>query len=189
MNKPVFDAGSFVEINLSEGAVVSREDDRLALISTDILKALPPSEPLHRAAAQWGKRHGARLDMHLRNESASDAAGLEALSEHLGGTLAVLGMGRIRLEIRQDALLLRASQGGGESEDTGAWSLLAGFLSGYLSGLSGHPFDVIDLGEDSSERLFFAVNPEAAEAARAALQAGETPMDVVDGLMTRRPSC
>ena len=188
MSKPVFDAGSFVEVNLSEGTISSCEKDRLALISADILKILPPSDALHRAAADWGRCHGAGLDRRLQSDEAE--AGIEALAEHLGGTLATLGLGSIRLEIRRDALLFRTSLGASdEAADGGERTLLAGFLSGYLSALVGRPFEILDLGTEGSERLFWALSPEVAPEARAALDSGIAALVVVDATLTGRPSC
>ena len=187
MSKPVFDAGSFVEVNLSDGTISSREKDRLALISTEILKILPPSDELRQAATQWGRCHGAGLDRQLKSDA--EEAGIEALAEHLGGTLATLGLGCIRLEIRRDALLFRWSLGASDAPLEGERTLLIGFLSGYLSALSGRPFEIVDLGTEGSERLFWALSPETAPKVRAALETGVAPFAVVETTLTGRPEC
>ena len=187
MSKPVFDAESFVEINLSDGTISSREKDRLALISSEILKILPPSDDLRKAAAEWGRCHGAGLDRQLKTDA--EEAGIEALAQHLGGTLATLGLGCIKLEIRRDALLFRSSLGTTDSSTDGQRTLLTGFLAGYLSALTGRLFEIVDLGNDGSERLFWALSPEAAPDARAALESGAAPLAVVDATLTGRPEC
>ena len=105
MNKTVFDAESFVAVDLSRGRIASRRDERMSLISEEIIQLLPPGDALHEAAAKWGGRHGTGLETVL----ASGDAGIEALAEHLGGTLAALGLGSVRIEIRRDALLFRSS--------------------------------------------------------------------------------
>jgi hypothetical protein len=182
MNKPVFDANSFVEIDLSSGSISSQGNDRLALISTDILKMLPPSESLHQAATEWGKRHGIRLGDRL--EADNNDAGVEALSQHLGGTLAALGMGRVRVEIRRDALMFRTSLNMDDPASGGQWAMLAGFLSGYLTGLTGLPFAVLDLGNQAADRLFWAGNPETARVVESRIDDGSDPLAVVDAAMT-----
>lgn len=187
MTKSVFDAGSFIEVNLKEGTISSRENDRLALIPTEVLEMLPASEPVFQAAAKWGKLHGVRLGDHLSTEG--DAASVEALAEHLGGTLAALGLGRVRLEIRGDALMFRVTDEPLLEKRPGTRTLLQGFLSGYLTALTGRPFTVLDLGQVHEDRLFWALNPGVAEVAQAKIENGEDPMAVVDAALGGRPSC
>ena len=183
MNKSEFDAGSFIEVNLADGTISSRENDRLALISTEVLGMLPASESVFHAAATWGKVHGGRLAQQI--VSGGEEMGVETLAAHLCGTLASLGLGRIRLEIRGDALLFRSSPEG----SPGIRTLLQGFLSGYLTHLIDRPFTVLDMGEAEGERLFWAANPEAAQVAQVEIENGADPLSVLETAMQGRPSC
>ncbi len=187
MNKSVFDAGSFIEVNLTDGTISSREKEKLALISTEVLNMLPASESVFQAAATWGKQHGNCLGRQMSEESKH--LGVDALAEHLSGTLAALGLGRVQLEIRGDALLFRAAENVEPRERAGTRTLLQGFLSGYLTALTGHPFTVLDLGLSDGRRLFWAVNPEAAAAVQAEIEKGTDPMAVVDAAMGGRLAC
>lgn len=186
MTKPVFDAGSFLSVNLTDGAIFSRENERLALVSTEILKMLPPSESVFQAAAAWGTKHGIGLGEQLTTGDADP--GVEALAEHLGGTLAALGMGRVQVEIRGDALMFRTIEDA-DGSLSGMYTLLQGFLSGYLTALTGNPFTVLDLGPSGSDHLFWALSPDAAEVAQAQIERGDDPLLVIDTAMTRRAAC
>jgi hypothetical protein len=189
MTKQVFDAGSFMEVDLVSGSIFSKGRDRLALVSLDILKFLPESEALHQAAAEWGRRHGRLLSEQLKKDAGPDDAGMETLSGHLGGTLAAFGMGRLRVEIRGDAMLFRTEMENNDESAQGTWTLLGGFLSGYLSGLTGLPFAVLDLGPISQGRLFWAGNPKTAVAVQSRLDAGSAPFAAVDEAATGGLSC
>ncbi len=182
MDKPVFNATSFVDINLATGAITSNADDRLALVPTQILKALQPGDDLSRAAFQWGKQHGHQLAKH-----ASTGLGMEELASFLSGTVAALGMGRISIEIRNEALLFRAKGlrdveapvSRGESE------LLEGFLAGYLSALGEQSFLVIHLGEEGGDLLFFAGNPTIVGEVRKFPAKGNERIAAVEKLIAR----
>lgn len=184
MDKPVFNATSFVDINLATGAITSSADDRLALVPKGILKALKPGDDLARAAFQWGKQHGQQLAKH-----ASTGLGMEALASFLSGTIAAFGMGRLRIEIRNNALLFRArGVGDGDVEATltlGESELLEGFLAGYLSALGEQPFCVIHVGEENGDQLFFAGNPTVVGEVRKLPAQGNDRVAAVEKLIAR----
>ncbi len=186
MSKPVFDAGSFLEVNLESGTISSKGKDRLALVSLDILSFLPSGDAVYGAAQEWGKRHGMLLADELGRE---DDAGVETLSAHLGGTVAALGMGRLRVEFRGDAMLFRVESSFASDSSEGVFTLFGGFLSGYLSALTGLPFQVLNLGGVSGGNLFWAGNPETAAAVRNRLNAGVAPFAAMDEAATRGLPC
>ena len=189
MEKPLFDATSFVEIDLTQGSISSAGKDQLALVPTKVLRALEPSDALASAASDWGHAHGRRLV--ARVDLDADNTSLEALASHLGGTLAAFGMGRLSVEIRGSALLFRAQGGGEPSLADGMSALLEGFLAGYLSALGTQPFAAVHLGKDNDPgcRLFWAGNPDAAKEVRRMVAAGADPEGVITALGSREDGC
>jgi hypothetical protein len=182
MEKPVFDAASFVEIDLSAGSISSAGSERLALIPTQVLTALEPGSVLDAAALDWGRAHGRLLSE--RVDFDADNTSLEALASHLGGTLAAFGLGRLNLEIRGDALVFRAEDNGDIPVTAGIAALLEGFLSGYLSALGEYPFAAVYLGKHKGCQFFWAGNSEAAADIRSAKKAGKDPLSTIDALVT-----
>ena len=179
MSQPIFDAARFVEFDLEKGTISSTGSEKLALVPIEALAAIVPSEDLARAARKWGGLHGARL--RALQAEAKESLGMESLAEHLGGTLATLGMGRIGVEIRGDALAFKAEgQAGGLA--SGAGALLEGFLAGYLSALGSREFEVIHLGASRGGEIFFAGNKAAAERVRWWIGEGIGPLAAIERL-------
>lgn len=178
MDNPVFDGAAFVSIDLDTGQVSSREHERLALVTKEILSMLPPSDALLNAARGWGETHGKSLHEQVDPEH----VGIESLASHLGGTLAAFGMGKVVLEIRQNALLFRLLEGEEAIYSEGLAMLLSGFLSGYLRVVSGYSFHVLDLGTLGADRLFWAANPGAVNDVKRAIGSGKQPLEAIDAL-------
>lgn len=187
MDKTLFDAGSFVEIDLDTGAISSAAKDQLALIPTSVLQALEPGGALDEAAVDWGRSHGRLLAKKVNLEH--QIGGLESLASHLGGTLAAFGMGRLSIEIRGDALTFRAKQGHDIAMADGVSLLLEGFLSGYLSSIGTYPFSVVYLGRDHGDRIFWAGNAEVAIDVRRLKSGGAKPLDIVEALISGDDGC
>lgn len=180
MDNPVFDAASFVKFDLDAGLISSIGEEQLALVPGEVLRALKPGMVLDSTARNWGLRHGKRLAAQVAEMDR--AAGIEMLAEHLGGTAAVLGMGRVSVELRADALMFRARS---KNVSEGGSALLAGFLAGYLSALSEYDFEVLCLGKDRGDQLFWAGNQEAATKVRLDTSDGEEPLTAI-GRLARR---
>ena len=182
MDRPVFDGASFVSIDLNNGQIASRESEQLVLISAEIASMIPASDALKRAAEKWGEKHGQAFVK--RHEL--ERVGIETLSSQLGGTLAALGMGRVILEVRQNALLFRVTSKTLSPFSKGNAAMLEGFISGYLSVIMGQQFKVLELGDIKGDHLFFAGNETAVTTIQTALNAGTKPLAAVDGLMAER---
>ena len=184
MNKPVFNAASFVDIDLATGEISSPVKERLALVPIRILKALQPGDTLANAAEEWGSQHGRILAEHLEQDP--ESIGIEALSSFLSGTTAALGMGRLSIELRQGALMFRAKGVGsdGEGLSDGESALLTGFLSGYLSALGQQPFGVLHMGEENGDQLFFAGNPVVVEEVQNLPIQGKERLAAIEKLIT-----
>jgi hypothetical protein len=180
MIEPVFDAKGFVEFDLTAGQISSVGNDRLALIPLEVLASLSPSKELDEAARKWGQAHGARLAQGLPAD-----AGVQALADNLGGTAAVLGLGRLSIEIRGDALLLKISKKAQVAATKGGTALLMGFLGGYLTAIAGDSFELVAMGDKNDELLFFAGNGEAAGTVRKSIENGGEPIEAIGQLKTR----
>jgi hypothetical protein len=164
MDQSAFDAKGFIEFDLSSGTICSAGKERLALIPLEVLAELEPKDALLQAARSWGRVHGERFKDSLSDQSGP--AGMETLADHLGGTAAALGMGRLSVEIVGDALLFRSKSHGTSSVNKGQNALMGGFLAGYLNGFAGHPFDVEPLGADGEDLVFLAGNSSAVNRVR-----------------------
>ena len=179
MDKTVFDGAAFVSIDLNTGRIASPGRDRLALISKDILALIAPGDALNRAAITWGKSHGETIV----GKNDGDDVGVDALATHLSGTLAALGLGKVRMEVRGDALLFRV-KGGFEAETATVNAvIIGGFIAGYLGAVSNYGFVTLDLGDVGDDRLFWVGNPEAVDSVRQSVENGAAPFEAIDALM------
>jgi hypothetical protein len=167
MDKTNFDAAAAVQFNLNNGMISSSiKEKQLTLLPIEILTAFKPGAELEKVANQYGHLNGEQLLENLPQGSAT--MGMEALADHLGGTTAVLGMGRLSLEIQGDALLLRVRS---ETDpkivsSQGYQVFVCEFWGGYLSALAKHRFDVLLLEETDGNQRYFAGNPEAVKKVR-----------------------
>jgi hypothetical protein len=98
-------------------------------------------------------------------------------------------MGKLVTEIRHEALMFRLIDAGQETFSEAKYSILNGFISGYLFAVSGRSFAVLDLGNMSGDRLFWAGNPDAVKNTRQCIGRGVQPLAAIDALMTGDTSC
>jgi hypothetical protein len=178
MNQTAFDASGFVRFDLASGGIRSVADESLALVPRRLLGLLEPGAGLDAAAREWGRAHGERLARTGRE------APVETLADTLGGVLAVAGLGRVTIETRGDALLLRAvaPDGSREAEPAATRDLLAGFVAGFLTAVDPAGFEVLTLSESGGERLLWAGSPAAVARVRAWMKDGVEPMQALDRL-------
>lgn len=176
-----FDASNFVEFDVDKGKITSTHGTSLNLLPTRMLDAIDPSDELARLATDWGRDHGFSLKKTLTAE-----AGIEALANHLGGTLATLGLGQFVLEVYGDALLLRGNRGGASSTSTRL--ILSKFVSGYLRAITDRKFEVVFLGDEDGAPLFFGGNKDATSTCVAAIDSGKSPLEAIRELEPRSES-
>jgi hypothetical protein len=180
MSHPAFDAAGFVKFDLESGSIRSPGDESLALVPVDVVSMLEPSADLDRAARSWGEIHGKRLaDVLAQSDSPST---VDLLTDYLGGSLTVVGLGRIHIEIRGDALMFRVKSDDGSPGTAGRRALLAGFLAGYLGALGPAGFGVVHVDSDEGGDLFWAGSPQAAQRVQTWLMEGMAPMTALDRL-------
>lgn len=182
MSYPAFDAAGAVTFDLESGSISSAGDERLALLPVELLALLEPGDALHRAAQSWGAVHGRRLSALIA--AGSEPTTLDLLAEHLGGALTVAGLGKLRLEVRGDALLLRVKPptAGPPKGSGGRTALLAGFLAGYLNALEPLGFEVLPLPGTADGELYWAGNPTAMKQVIAWLDDGVSPLGALSRL-------
>jgi hypothetical protein len=175
MNDNVFDAAGFLTFDLAAGELRSRESERLVVIPAETLDALAAGQALDQTWRRWGKLHGATLAAHVRK--AGKEPGVEVLAEHLGGLLAALGLGKISVEIRGDALMFRHVD---SAASAASRELLAIFLAGYLEAVGPDRFEVLPLDDKGKGTLFFAGCPAAIGKVRAAVERGAAALEAVE---------
>ncbi len=178
MDQPVFDAATFVKFDLTEGTIRSVGEEQLALVPPEVLAALNPGTELNEAGREWGSVHGKRLATALAEKES--APGVDVLAEHLCGTAATLGLGRLSVEIHGDALTFRV-----HTETTGSpgtEALLGAFIAGYLSVLTPNSYDVFLLDRVSGERLYWAGNSAAVQKVRRWIDDGIDPLAAIQRL-------
>ncbi len=180
MDQLGFDAQGFVKFDLETGLISSQGQEQLTLVPPPVLAALEPGDKLDSAAKRWGMVHGEKLHASLLKSDTEP--GVEVLADHLGGTAAVLGMGRLSVEIRGDALMFRAHSDADQASSKGLNALLGGFLAGYVSALIGQSLQVLPLGVSDGDQLFFAGNPEAVTKVRDLIEEGIPPLSAIGRL-------
>ncbi|MCP4674060.1 MAG: hypothetical protein GY854_00770 [Deltaproteobacteria bacterium] len=180
MDQPVFDAAAFVAFDLKAGMIFSAGKEPLALVPLDVLETLAPGSQLDEAAHRWGSIHGTRLASTVADSG--DSIGIEVLAEHVGGTIAALGMGRVSVEVYGDALMFRAYTEGMQQGTDGRDALLGGFLAGFIGALTTDSFDVLMIEQAAESRLFWAGNPDAVKRVRRWIEDGIEPLAAIGRL-------
>ncbi|MDD5309477.1 MAG: hypothetical protein PHU25_19340 [Deltaproteobacteria bacterium] len=180
MTDSVFDAAGFLTFDLAAGELRSRENERLVVIPAETLDALPVGQALEQTWRRWGRLHGASLAAHLRK--VGGRPGIEVLADHLGGSLAALGLGKISVEIRGDALVFRLTENKSGRASPASRDLLSCFLGGYLEAIGPDRFEVLPLDEQGRGALFFAGCTEAVGKVRGWVEQGAGALEAVERL-------
>ncbi len=154
MGTPRFDPTHSLEFNLDRGSVKLSGSLERVLLPADALAALvrgADSETKRDFARRLGTEAGRRVAERLDASASS-----EAVVEHLGGEIALMGLGSIALE-RWGRALVVAIQGSplrGEGDE-----ILAGLIEGALQRGFGRAATVVPLvRDDSLVRLLVASN-------------------------------
>ena len=174
MGTPRFDPTHSLEFNLDRGSVkLSGSFERL-LLPADALAALVRGADAdtrrdfaRRLGTEAGRRVAERLD---GNASA------EAVVEHLGGEVALMGLGSLGFE-RWGRMLVVTVQGSplrAEGDE-----ILAGVVEGALQRAFGRTAAVVPIQRDDALVRLLVVSPTTAERVRAWLGSGTTFGDVL----------
>lgn len=167
MGTPRFDPTHSLEFNLDRGTVrLSGSLERIVL-PADALTALmrgADAETRRDFARRLGTEAGRRVAERLDGN-----AGLEAVVEHLGGEIALMGLGSLSFERWGGALVatVHASPLRGEGDE-----LLAGVLEGAVQRAFGRNAGVVVMVRDDAIVRMLIVSPATADRVRDWLGSG-----------------
>lgn len=177
MGTPRFDPTHSLEFNLDRGSVKLSGSRERVLLPADALAALVKGADVEtrrdfarRLGTEAGRRVAERLDA---------SASPEAVVEHLGGEVALMGLGALGFE-RWGRLLVVTVQGSplrGEGDE-----ILAGVVEGALQRAFGRTASVVPLQRDDSLVRLLVVSSGSADRVRGWLDDGVSWGDVLSRL-------
>ena len=174
MGTPRFDPTHSLEFNLDRGSVKLSGALERILLPADALAALvrgADAETRRDFARRLGTEAGRRVAERL-----DGSAGPEAVVEHLGGELALMGLGALGFERWGRALVVTVSGSPLRAEGD---DILAGVLEGALQRGFGRTASVVVLQRDDTLVRLLVVSPATAERVRGWLGAGVSFGDVL----------
>lgn len=132
----------------------------------------------HEGTSEFARALGAELGRRVADKlgSGKDAANVEVWTEHLGGQVALVGLGDMKVEQWGRALVLRIS-----GAPPGMTKILEGVLEGALQRGLSRKATVIGFERDN-ETEFLVVSDETAPRIRALSQSGSSLGQVVEEL-------
>ena len=166
-----FDPARMVRFDLARGRVALDEASCRVLVPTDLLLELCENagqEALTNFGRRIGTECGRRVVERLGQEELSEA-NVSTLLAHLGGELALMGLGSLGVERWGRALVMvfEGSPVGSRGDH-----LLAAVLEGAFQRLFGRDCSVVKLGRDDELVRLLVVGAQTAAAAREALRKG-----------------
>jgi hypothetical protein len=177
MGTPRFDPTHSLEFNLDRGSVKLSGSLERVLLPADALAALVRAADgetrrdfARRLGTEAGRRVAERLDA---------SASPEAVVEHLGGEVALMGLGSLGFE-RWGRMLVVTVQGSplrGEGDE-----ILAGVVEGALQRAFGRTASVVPLQRDDTLARLLVVSSGAADRVREWLGSGVSWGDVLSRL-------
>ena len=177
MAQPRFDPSQTVKFDLTRGQVSFGGSDARVLVPTDALHDLcrgAGNEAMRdfgrRLGTEAGRRAAARLIDGPANASMTDVI------EHLGGDLALLGLGSLAAERWGRALVLTVTHSplGSQGDE-----LLAAVLEGAIQRAMARDVAVVPLHRDDALARLLVVSPSAATRVRAWIDGGTSWGDVL----------
>ena len=172
MNHVPFDPSKAVTFDLARGLVQHEGAPPGLIVPTEALAALARAagpEAFQRFGAAIGAACGRRVASRLAAANGVRAAGVGAVVEHLGGELAVTGLGSLSVERWGRALVLVVDQSplGAEGD-----ALLESVLEAALEAAAGERPRVIVLARDGVRARFLVTGHAGADKVRAWLNDG-----------------
>jgi hypothetical protein len=174
---PRFDPTRALVFDLARGQLRDEEGAARVNLPYHVLARLceqAGAEAARDFAHSLGVELGRRVVERLGKDAVAE--GLVAWAEHLGGQLALLGLGSLQLERWGRALVLRAA-----GYPAGAEPLLAPLLSSALGRATGRELALVPFVADGSA-AYLVVAPGTAERARRLASAGNGLGQVVEEL-------
>jgi hypothetical protein len=180
-----FDMSGIVRFDLNRGRVTFRdktgasdEKSSRTLVPVDALAALC-RQVSRDAIVDFGRGIGTDVGRRVaeRLEGQLSNAGTQTVLDHLGGELALLGLGSLRLELWGRAMVFALEESallehdGGDPDDSSA-RLVAAVLEGALARGLGRDTRLLPLSRGRGEVRLLACNPSAQERVRSWLADG-----------------
>ena len=173
MNHVPFDPSKAVTFDLTRGLVQQEGAPSGLIVPAQALAALAHAagpEASRTFARAVGEAIGRRVALHLSAANGVRAAGAGAVVEHLGGELAITGLGSLGLERWGRALVLVIDQSPlGEAGDALLESVLAGALAAAIGEQSS---SVTVLARDGGRVRFLVTSRAGVDKVRALLNEG-----------------
>jgi len=181
MATSTFDPTAAVRFDLARGQIALPDSGQRVLIPADALLTLcSAAEPEARQdfARRLGTEVGRRVAERL---GGAELASAEAVVEHLGGDLALMGLGSLELERWGRALVLAfvGSPFGAAGDD-----LLAAALEGAIQRAFGRDVGVAKLVRDDARARFLVTSRAGAARVRSSLDSGRPWGEVLAELAT-----
>jgi hypothetical protein len=167
-----------VRFELARGQVTLDGAGHRLLIPSDALQQLCES-----AGPEGVKDFGRRMGTEIGRRVASRvdvSASVAALVEHLGGDLALSGLGSFGVEVWGQALVLTISDS--PFAGAGGEALLSAVLEGALQRAFARDTAVVPLGHEGGKSRLLAVSPKTAESVRGWLASGTSWGDALSRL-------
>lgn len=181
MPEPRFDPSKAVTFDLGSGLVHLEGAPSRTLVPADALGALCVAAGPE-ATTAFGRAIGAPMGKRLANRFAGGgaensaengqgvrAASIEAVVDHLGGEVALLGLGTLGLERWGHALVLVVDH---SPLDASGDALLEAVLANALEAATGRAVQAITVGREGARARFLVAGRAAAEKTRAWLAQG-----------------
>jgi hypothetical protein len=180
MDFPRFDPSHVVKFDLSRGQVEVEGGAPRVLLPADGLIELCKSAG-EEAVKSFGRRLGTEAGRRTADALGSGLGGasLEALLEHLGGNLAMMGFGSLGLERWGKALVftIDASPFGAHGD-----ALVAAVIEGALQRAAGRDVEAVVLARDDERVRLVVLNASAARSVRGWLGDGQSWGEVLSRL-------
>lgn len=174
---PRFDPTRAVVFDFGRGQLRDEEGSaRLNLPASLVLRLLESGGPENQR--DFGRSLGADLGRRIQGRLGAELerASLDTWVEHLGGHLALLGLGQLQVERWGKALVLRVSDA-----PLGAWELVGAVLEGALARGASREAELVPFAGEAGI-AFVVLTPEAAARARRWSDAGSSFAQVIEKL-------
>jgi hypothetical protein len=172
MNHVPFDPSKAVTFDLARGLIQQEGAPSGVIVPAESLAALARAagpEASRAFGRGVGEAIGRRVARGLSEVDGVRAAGVAAVVEHLGGELAMTGLGSLGVERWGRALVLVVDQ---SPLGAGGDALLESVLAGALEAAVGERSAVIALAREGTRARFLVTGPSGADKVRAWLNEG-----------------
>lgn len=167
--------------DLNRGALVVDSNSRALVPTAALLElcAAAGEEGVRDFGRSLGTEAGRRVASRLKQ---LDEANIETMVEHLGGELALMGLGSLEVERWGRALVLGVL---GSPFDERGDGLLAAILEGALQRSTGRDVAVVAVDRSKVHIRFAVLTAETAKAVRASIASGTKWSEALAALQTR----